>query len=388
MRPDTRWSRRAFLQGVGYTSALGVLRQSIPGSKVLSPISPVGFAYVGSGRGTEGSSCIHVFEVREDQWTLKQSVPSPSPVSLALHPDQQYLYVANDLDTYEGLPRGTIEAYKIDAHDGSLAWINRQPLSLSGIKPGHVSVAPDGSHLVVAIYGGGAYNVLPIHADGTVGRVTQILKEVGSGAHPVYQVSAHPHTAAFDSAGHLVATDRGCDRISIFASENGKMIRTAQVPTPSGSGPGHLVLHPSNHFLYVSNTLDRSMDCYRWDAGVGQLRHQQRVMTGAESVPGEAQNLVISSSGEFLYAASPNRGISVWGIDPPSGELSFRQLLGLKQRFLRSLILSPDHQRIFATDSHQHEILSIPVCAENGELGKASVVARAVEPRCLVLRYS
>jgi 6-phosphogluconolactonase (cycloisomerase 2 family) len=130
------------------------------------------------------------------------------------------------------------------------------------------------------------------------------------------------------------------------------------------------------------------MDCYRWDAGIGQLRHQQRVIIGTESVPGEAQNLATSSSGEFLYAASPNRGISVWGIDPANGKLSFRQLLGVKHRSLRSLILSPDHQRIFATDSCQHELLSIPIRAKNGELGKTSVVARVAEPRGLVLRYS
>src|SRR5580698_822721 len=124
MNSNMPWSRRAFLQSVGYTSALSVMKKAIPGYRVSSlnepnSTSPAGFAYVGSGDDAASSS-LQVFEVRGDHWHLKQTIPSRSPVSLALHPVRQFLYVANAVDEHEHLPRGTVEAYKIDVHDGSL----------------------------------------------------------------------------------------------------------------------------------------------------------------------------------------------------------------------------------------------------------------------------
>jgi 6-phosphogluconolactonase len=392
MKSNTPWSRRAFLQGVGYASAFSVLNKSTLGSKASLPIGPdatplTGFAYVGSGDDAVSSE-IHVFEMRGDHWKLRQSIPSRSPVSLSLHPNRQFLYVANAVDEYEKLPRATVEAYKIDARDGSLVLMNRQPLSLSGIRPRHVAVSPDGNYLVVAIHGGGAYNVLPIAPDGSVGRVSQILKEVGSGSHPVYQASAHPHSVAFDETGkHLLATDEGSDRISIFTFQNGRMARTLETLCKPVSGPGHLVKHTSGNFLYVSNTLDGSIDCYCWRADAGKMKHEQRIEMNRNTASGEAPHLVISSSGRILYAASVDEGISVWGIDSATGKLAFIQRLGLANRSLRSLILSVDNRRMFAADGKQHELLSIPVDAESGELGAAFIAAKTRSPRGLAVKY-
>ena len=390
MRRDTLWSRRAFLQGIGYTSGIGLLHKIAPVSKIpgttRSDVAPKnGFAYVGSADGV-GTSGIHVFEIRGDQWKWKQSIPSCSPVSLLLHPNQQSLYVVNEVDEHEGLPRGTVEAYRIDAHDGSLALMNRQPLSLSGIKPRHTAVSPDGNYLVVAIHGGGAYNVLPLAHDGAVQRVSQIMKEVGAGTHPHYQASAHPHTVAFDATGqYLLATDEGCDRINLFTFQNGRMMRTRQTLSQPASGPGHLATHPSGNFFYVSNTLDRSIDCYRC-ANEAEIRHEQRIATHSKTASGETQQIVIPSSGRNLYAAS-DEGISVWEIDPITGKLSAIQQWRIKNRSLRALILSSDHQHLLVADSSQHELLSVPIHAESGKLGAPSIVAIAISATSLAVKY-
>ncbi len=390
MRRDTPWSRRAFLQGIGYTSGIGLLNKITPVNKMpgvthsaMAPKS--GFAYVGSV-GEVCTSAIHIYEIRGDHWKWKQSLPSRSPISLLLHPNQQSLYVVNEVDEHEELPRGTVEAYRIDAHDGSLALMNRQPLSLSGIKPRHAAVSPDGNYLIVAIHGGGAYNVLPIGPDGAVQRVSQILKEVGAGTHPVYQASAHPHTIVFDTTGqYLLATDAGCDRINLFTFQNGRMMRTRQTLSQPVSGPGHLAMHPSGEFFYVSNTLDGSIDCYRC-ANEKEMRHEQRIATHTKTASDEAQHIVLSSSGRNLYAAS-DEGISVWEIDPITGKLSAIQQWTMKNRALRTLILSPDQEHLLVADSSQHELLSIPVHAESGELGAASIVANAIPSTSLAVKY-
>jgi 6-phosphogluconolactonase (cycloisomerase 2 family) len=372
---NTRRSRRAFLQGIGYTAAFSVLSKSIPAQTALASAPPLAYAYVASA-GSE----IHVFEVRGDDWMCKQSIPSRSPASLAFHPVQRVLYVANEISEYEWLPRGTVEAYRMDASDGTLALINRQQLSLSGIRPRHLAVSPDGKYLVVAIHGGGAYNVLPIESDGTVGRVIQIFKEVGTGPHPIYQASAHPHTVVFDPAGqHVLTTDEGCGRISIFTFRNGKMERTAQILHRPECGPGHLAMHPSGRFFYVSNRLDSSIACYRWDT--------HKAVTSESMTPtAEIHRLLVSLSGDVLYAASAE-GISLWQIDPGGGKLSFRQQWNPKNRSLVSLSLSSDGQRLFAIDSQQHEVISVPVQGESGDLGTASAVTKITSPMALVMKH-
>jgi 6-phosphogluconolactonase len=394
MRPHTPWSRRAFLQGMGYTSALGVLNKAIPAPGRSNAILPTGFAYLASSGEEAGeangvdTSGIHVFEVRGDDWYWKQTIPSRSPVSLVLHPNQQFLYAANAVDEYERLPRGTVEAYRIDAHSGSLALMNRKPLSLSGIMPRHIAISPDGNYLIAAIHGGGAYNVLALSPDGALGGVTQIVKEVGAGPHPVYQVSAHPHTIVFDATGRYILTaDEGCDRISVFDFQHGRMIRTHQTVSLPVSGPGHMAKHPSGNFLYISNSLDGSIDCFKWDAGVGKIEHQRRVTPGPNTDPYKAKPLVISASGDFLYSVFANEGISVWKIDPVTGKLSLIQQEVLTNSSLSGLILSPDNRRLFVSDGRQHELLSMPVHAGSGKLGPPFTVARTPSPGSLVVKY-
>ena len=120
----------------------------------------------------------------KNDWRLSQTIGSNKPSCLTLHPSRKYIYVANEIDNYQGLPTGTIEAYSIDGRDGRLTLLNRQPLSLSAIAPRYVVVSPDGSRLIVAMHGGGSYNLLPIRTDGYLERVSGILKEVGSGPDP------------------------------------------------------------------------------------------------------------------------------------------------------------------------------------------------------------
>jgi 6-phosphogluconolactonase len=390
MNQDMRWSRRTFLQGIGCASAASALSKVVRSNDLLSSRADetpsAGFAYVGS-TDDAGTTGIHVFKIWGDHWNFKQSIPSRSPISLVLHPNQQYLYAANEIDEHERLPRGTVEAYKI-ADNGNLTLINRQPLSLSGTRPRHIAISPDGKYLVVAIHGGGAYNLLPVANDGSVGRLAQILKDVGAGSHPYYQKSAHPHTVTFEKTGqHVLATDEGCDRLTVFTFQNGQMMRALQIHSEPASGLGHLVLHPSSNFLYVSNTVDGSIECYRWLATRREVKYERRVVTNLKSTPGKANRFIISESGRFLYVVSGHESISVWEINPETGELSVSQQWSAKNSSLQILTLSPDKRGLLVADSRQHALLSIPIHAESGELGVARVVAKIGMARSLIVKY-
>ena len=96
---------------------------------------------VGEGAKDEG---IAVFDLRGGRWRQLGVVASAAPSSLALDAGERFLYAVNEVDEYEGLPSGTVEAYAIDAADGNLKLVNRQKLSLSATAPRHAAVSPDG----------------------------------------------------------------------------------------------------------------------------------------------------------------------------------------------------------------------------------------------------
>ena len=170
---------------------------------------------------------------------------------------QRTLYVANDVGTYTGLPRGTVEAFAIDPFDGRLTLLGRQPLSLSATHPRALALSPDGKLLAVAAYGGGLLNLLPIASDGSLGSPVYRFKQTGSGPHARLQSSAHPHTLLFDDASQsLIASDFGSDHLSSFSLQRRKLKRHAQFNTGSGSGPASCVLHSPAATLFVWHALE------------------------------------------------------------------------------------------------------------------------------------
>ena len=336
------------MQAVGYATAWQAMRGSTVGLG-----GRLQFAYVGSAHA------IRTFAVRDGSWSTAQEVPSRFPSCLMMHPGGDFLYAVNDVEEHEGLPRGTVEAYAISAVSGKLILLNRQPLALSATRPRHCVITPDGRHLVAAVYGGGAYNVLSIEADGALERVSGISKQIGCGVHVEHQASAHPHSVICDGTGrYFLGTDFGCDRLNIFTVNAGGLTQVGQVTLPPGSGPGPLALHPSGSLLYVLNELSASVDGYRYgDGEVGPLvSHVALPAAQVQEGPGSAA-LVVHSSGNLLYGS-------------------------------RAVHTNADDSSFFTLDRSRSAVISISVDSASGRVVRRAAVARVGNPLSLALKYS
>ena len=397
MSQSAPWSRRKFVQSLGYSSLLGAA--NLHAGRLLSnehglveDISQTEprFAYVGSM--IQG---IMAFAIEGESWRLIETIASEKPSALALHPDRNILFAINEIDTYQTLPTGSVESYRIDAQHGNLTLISRQPLSLSATLPKHVAVSPDGRHLIVAVHGGGAYNILPINSNGRLGRVSGILKETGSGPDRENQEAAHPQWVMFDTTYHLLSADLGNDRLSVFNLIEGRMSPTQRIATKPGSGPQSLAIHPSGHLLYAVNKLDASLSCFRYDARSGKIietLHHKSI--SAIRIPGEVRTtaLAIHPSRDFLYTPyfrsrinrSVDTCIAVWHIHTSSGEPEHIQTFECMGHTC-IVSLTSQHRHLFLLCHREDGVFRCDINPVNGHLHRMIPVGEAPSPASLAM---
>ena len=296
--------RRRFLQIMGGMSLLGAVGSRF-GWAVATEVgtSPPKFAYIGGERE------IHVYSITADgRFIRRQTIASAHPAAMAI--SRGNLYVANRVSEYGNLPRGSVEAFAIDARTGLLELNNRLPLSLSGILPQDLAVAPDGRSVVVAVYGGGAYNVLSVDQGGHLARVSAILKETGSGPHAL-QACAHPSAVTFGRAGRVLTADQGSDRVSLLSISESQITVSCRCEVTAGSGPSSIALAPGGRSLYVAHSLNGSVSVFDYDSMVGRISDCKQTVPASHN--GEMAVLAMHPSGKTLYS-SHGKGIQAWKI--------------------------------------------------------------------------
>jgi 6-phosphogluconolactonase len=382
MKGRSRWSRREFVQ----MGCVGAVSFGLP---LLSRLGrakgciAARFAYVGFGGEGAKNQGIAVFDLRRGQWKPAGVLSSAAPSSLTLDAGERFLYVVNEVNEYEGLPSGTVEAYAIDDADGSLKLVNRQRLSLSATAPRHAAVSPDGKSLVVAVHGGGAYNLLRLGQDGSVGAVSGILKETGSGPH-ARQRSAHPQMAVFDCAGRVVTADLGSDRVSVLKLDDGRLTIIAKHAAHPGEGPSQLAFHPDGRLLFVANELNASVVCYRYDASQGSIVGRGVRMATSRHAKAGGVVMVVDSKGDFLYTAHRvgDDGVSVWQIGRDTGGLECVAVEGGPR--LHQMAMTADGSRLVGLGREDGGIFGWRVW--NGQISRGVQLAEVAAPLSMAIK--
>jgi 6-phosphogluconolactonase (cycloisomerase 2 family) len=220
-----------------------------------------------------------------------------------------------------GRNEGVVAAYRLDPTDGRLSYINEQ--GTLGNLGTYVSFDSAGRFLLIANYSlytplpgcspDQAIAVMPIHDDGRVGAPAASRAHQGSGPNAQGQERSHPHCIlATPDNRHVVVADLGTDRLMVYAFDAGTgQLKPGEVPCaglPPGSGPRHLVFHPSGGFAYVINELDSTIAALAFDQSSASFRLIQSVPTLPADYRDESHcaDLQIAPDGRFLYGS--NRG--------------------------------------------------------------------------------
>ena len=391
MAPKSVYSRRRFVGVMGGGSMLSLAGPLLHpfAAWAAAPLRLVRFAYVASDADSKGA--IHVFQVRGDgAWKLVQSVVTRAPSSLAVSDDGRTLFVANRVTHYLNRPAGSVESYRIDQTTGKLQLISQRSLALSAVNPEHVAISPDGRFLVVCASGGGAYNLLPIHADGSLGEVAILRKETGSSVDAVWQSSSCPQQVVFDERGRIVASDLGADRLSVFEIREDELAVIDRHSTRAGRGPSAMQLHPGISVLFAAGALDGTIAAYAYDRTSGKLLGRSAVARVTPMTSGaRVSALAVHPSGDSVVASwsdAKRHGISVWRF--ARGAFSFAPAHATETRgAVASLQFTKSGERLIAADSKSGVVSGFDFVHSSGELRPSLELARCEAPGAIFLTY-
>jgi 6-phosphogluconolactonase (cycloisomerase 2 family) len=260
-------------------------------------------AYVGCRttreRNAQGRG-IRVFAVREGfEWEEVQLLEGlRNPSYLCLHPTKPVLYTVHG-DFEE------VSSYLIQ-DSGRLG--KRQEVDACGRNPVHLAFSPSGRWLLVANYASGNIVSIPVDDGGVLGHVVHSLELRGRhGPHPE-QDASHPHQVCFSPDGRFAfVPDKGLDNVFalVLDESTGRLTVAKESAMAPGSGPRHMVFHPSRPLAYVVGELDRTINIFEYErASLGSHSSMSTVPDGVDH--GSAAGIVVSSDNQTLYVS--NRG--------------------------------------------------------------------------------
>ncbi len=333
------------------------------------------FVYVGTytGHGSEG---IYVCEF--DPATGRLTPPeiaakTPSPSFLAVAPGKEFLYAVNETDQFNGQAAGAVSAFAMDSSTGKLKLLNQ--VSSRGSGPAHIVLDRTGRFALVANYGGGSVEVLPLLPDGKIGESTAFVQHKGSSVNHERQEGPHAHAIAMSPDNRFaVVADLGLDQLLVypFDASRGALGQPRIVKTDPGAGPRHLTFDNSGNFVDVINEMASTVTVYSFDPRDGAMAPLQTVssLPGNFSGKNTAAEIVLYPSGKFLYAS--NRGddnsIASFAVDPSKGTLAPIERVPTGGKTPRNFAIDPSGEWLVAANQDSNTVVTFRVNRETGRL--------------------
>jgi len=329
-----------------------------------------------TGKKSKGiySSRLNLTTGRLSEAQLAAETPSPSFV--AIHPSGHFLYAVNEVNQFKDKPAGSVIAYAIDPASGKLSLLNQQ--TTGGPGPCHVIVDRAGKNVLVANYGGGSVEVLPVGADGKLAEPTTFIQHQGSSVNASRQEAPHAHGIYVDAANKFAfVPDLGLDKVMIYKFDPAAGKLTAGEPASAsiapGSGPRHFALTPNGKFAYVINEMRCTVTAFSYDAARGELKEVETVSSlplGQWVSPGySTAELFAHPSGKFLYGS--NRGhntIVVFAIDGQTGQLTLVQHASTQGKVPRSFGIDPEGHWLLAANQDSDTVAVFQIDQATGSL--------------------
>lgn len=339
------------------------------------------FAYVGCAteRSTVG---FHVFDV-SDPFIAPQELHRiegfVDPTMSAVHPTLPVLYSVSETND------GELVASSI-GDDGAIQPLDRVPSG--GSAPCHLSVGA--AAVYVAHYGSGTIAAHRLTSDGRFAEPVRSHQHVGNGPHP-RQDGPHAHCIVPGHDGRFVyAVDLGTDRIRRYRNaevgESSPFEYVDELALEPGSGPRHLVFHPTAPVGFVVGELDSTVTVLALDPD-GRPVPIQTVTTLPDSFDGDsiAAEIRVHPDGRSVHVS--NRGhdsIASFRFDGSDARLVALGHTPSGGRHPRNFAIHPTGRSMLVAARDDDRIIHFAVDPEHGRHTPVTTIEDVVEPVSVV----
>jgi 6-phosphogluconolactonase len=267
------------------------------------------FAGTQTGASSKGIYAFHWDPSNGELKELGLAVESDNPTFIALSPDGEHLFAANETNHYEGTQSGSVSSFSIDRTAAKLTAINS--VSAMGAGTCHVSLDHTGRTLLCANYSGGSSASFRVDASGHLSEAVSHFQYEGHGVNPDRQEKPHAHrTTVSPDNRYAYINDLGLDCIHIYHLDAATAKLTAADPAQwsakPGSGPRALRFHPSGKWAFCVHEMLPAVEVLAWDSNTGALTSVQRVDLVPKDYRGSTatgSEIVFDPAGHFAYVA-------------------------------------------------------------------------------------
>ena len=250
-----------------------------------SSSSSTRLAYVATGTG------IFAYRVNRSSGSTVPIIGSPflattstttatSPASLAVHPSNHFLYVANQ-------DQNTISLFKIDLVSGALTEV--LPRTPTGISPGPLLLNTSGNTLFVADQRSNDVSSFSVSASGALSLVSRVF------------LASAPSGLASPASGNLLFVALpNLSAVDVFSVNSGSLSLVAGGPFLVSGGVASVAVDSQGKFLFAPNPSRNTVSGFVIQPG-GSLTGIPRSPFAAGTAPVAA---LVDPSGGFLYVSN------------------------------------------------------------------------------------
>ncbi|MGZ4888349.1 MAG: lactonase family protein [Candidatus Angelobacter sp.] len=242
-----------------------------------------------------------------------------NPIGVGINSAGQFLFLLNQGSTSPAVP-ASISVFSIDPARGLLTPVSGSPFafaSLTAPNPQFLAVSPTAGFLYVS---NGAAHTISAFSIGTSGALTELAgSPVSLGA------SATVAGLAIDPKGQfLYAADSADNTIASFSIAGGGTLTAVGAPFPAGTKPVAIAVDSTSTFVYSANQGSNDVSAFKAASGVlTQIAGSPyaSVPTGSIGTP-QPSFLTVDVSNTFLYVANlGSSSVSAFGIKASDGTL-------------------------------------------------------------------
>lgn len=349
------------------------------------------FVYVGTY--THGKSQgIYAYELDIASGKLESiglAAEIDNPSYLIINHNKTHLYAVLETDSYNGIYGGAVVSFAINPSTGALTFMNSQ--STKGIAPCHLCTDSENKFLFAANYMEGTLTAFPLNADGSIAPASAVIAHEGTGPNAERQEKPHVHNVTFTpDEKNLCVVDLGIDKVMIYDvnHETGSLTpaKNPYVKIIPGSGPRHILFHPSSSFAYVINELTSNVVALSYnptDCSFSPVQYISALPTGYTG-PHSGAAIHITPDGNYLYVSNRfHDSIAGFRINKISGGLQLISHTSTLGCVPRDFIIDPTGKYLFTVNQESDSLVTFEINQETGELNQLHEVIEVPNPVCI-----